>query len=102
MSDYIRKSEVMIMLTQVDLRYGTITDAKANLSKMPTIDEKEIIRKPMERIVEKLTEKMEQHYKLSLDKQLERSERIIQRRQSYCFFNARNIVKEEGWLHEED
>ena len=31
MSDYIKKSKVMSMLTQVDLRYGDIADAKALL-----------------------------------------------------------------------
>lgn len=54
MSDYIKKSKVMSMLTQVDLRYGEIADAKANLSKMPTLDEKEIIRKPFERVVKRI------------------------------------------------
>ena len=53
-------------------------------------------REPMERILMRLGEKMEQHHKLSLDEQLERSEQIIQNRQSNCFFNARKIVKEEG------
>lgn len=58
MSDYIKKNEVMKMLTQVDLRYGDIADEKANLSKMPTISETEIIRKAFERVLEYLNEKL--------------------------------------------
>ena len=54
----------------------------------------------MERIVERITEKIEQHYKLSLDERLEEREKIIQERQSNCFFNARKIVKEEGMIND--
>ena len=55
-------------------------------------------RKPMERIVERLEEKIELHKKQSIDERLEASEQFVQVRQKNCFVNALKIVKEEGGI----
>lgn len=54
MSDYISKSEVMTILTDVELKEGTFTEAKSKIRDIPPVDEKEILRKPFERVVAKL------------------------------------------------
>ncbi len=54
MSDYISKSEVMTILTDVELKEGTFTEAKSKIRDIPPVDEKEILRKPFERVVERL------------------------------------------------
>ena len=93
--DYDDNIEDVIICDHCNLKfYGSYPATKQDLA------EEWNARKPMERIIERLTEKIEQHYKLSLDERLEQSEQIVQNRQSNCFFNARKIVKEEGMIND--
>ena len=56
MSDYISKQEAIQKVTEVELQDGTFADAKIKIGAIKTLNEKEIIRKAFERVVEKLKE----------------------------------------------
>ena len=61
MSDYISKSEAIHKVTEVELQDGTFAEVKMGIGGLPTLDEKEIIRKTVERIVERLEEYWKSH-----------------------------------------
>ena len=52
MSDYISKQEAIQKVTEVELQDGTFADAKIKIGAIKTLNEKEIIRKAFERVVE--------------------------------------------------
>ena len=54
MSDYISKQEAIQKVTEVELQDGTFADAKIKIGAIKTLNEKEIIRKAFERVVERL------------------------------------------------
>ena len=54
MSDYISKQEAIQKVTEVELQDGTFADAKIKIGAIKTLNEKEIIRKPFEKVVERL------------------------------------------------
>ena len=56
MSDYISKQEAIQKVTEVELQDGTFADAKIKIGAIKTLNEKEIIRKAFERVVERLEE----------------------------------------------
>ena len=56
MSDYISKSAASEMLMDIEWENGTLTAAILMLNDIPTLSETEIIRKPFERVVERLEE----------------------------------------------
>ena len=56
MRDYISKQEAIQKVTEVELQDGTFADAKIKIGAIKTLNEKEIIRKAFERVVEKLKE----------------------------------------------
>ena len=70
MSDYISKSEVLDILYNTFEEYNMTTDKQdkhgefgaevfERVKDIPTLDEKEIIRKPFERVVERLEERVQ-------------------------------------------
>ena len=59
MSDYISKQEAIQKVTEVELQDGTFADAKIKIGAIKTLNEKEIIRKPFERVVERLEERVQ-------------------------------------------
>ena len=62
MSDYISKSEAIHKVTEVELQDGTFADAKIKIGAIKTLNEKEIIRKAFERVVERLEDKKNRPY----------------------------------------
>ena len=66
----------------------------------PTLDEKEIIRKPSERVVERLEECKKTHEKRLLSTKLKPHEKIKEVRLAGCYINAIKIVKEECGINE--
>ena len=58
MSDYISKQEAIDRLSEVLSSEGEFEKAKQVIIEAPTLDEKEIIRKPFERVVERLEEEL--------------------------------------------
>ena len=54
MRDYISKQEAIQKVTEVELQDGTFADAKIKIGAIKTLNEKEIIRKAFERVVERL------------------------------------------------
>ena len=89
MSDYISKQEAIQKVTEVELQDGTFADAKIKIGAIKTLNEKEIIRKPMERIIERLEEERKYSYENFKDE--ERAWRKGLR-------TAIKIVKEEGGI----
>ena len=84
MSDYISKQEAIQKVTEVELQDGTFADAKIKIGAIKTLNEKEIIRKAFERVVERLEEEKSDwnyDYNVPLD-------------------NAIKIVKEECGINE--
>ena len=59
MSDYISKQEAIQKVTEVELQDGTFADAKIKIGAIKTLNEKEIIRKAFERVVERLEERVQ-------------------------------------------
>ena len=65
MSDYIKKQDVIdiihkeIKSTESYIEHNTQINIKFAVEELPTLDEKEIIRKPMERILKRLGQKEE-------------------------------------------
>ena len=63
MSDYIRRSDVIKIIEKAIenssdfLQHNTQIDIMFEVQELPTLDEKEIIRKAFERIVERLEDK---------------------------------------------
>lgn len=101
MSDYISKSAVLEIIdkeidkevsdvhqfivhnTQLAIRHATL--------KLPTVDEKEIIRKAFERVVERV-ENARQKYQRLVKEQGEKEDEAM----NIHFRGVMNIVKEEG------
>ena len=67
MSDYISKSDVIkIIEKEIEnssdfLQHDTQIDIMFEVQELPTVDEKEIIRKPFERVLERLEEKKQEY-----------------------------------------
>ena len=59
MSDYISKQDAIQKVTEVELQDGTFADAKIKIGAIKTLNEKEIIRKAFERVVERLEERVQ-------------------------------------------
>ena len=93
MSDYISKSEAIHKVTEVELQDGTFAEVKIGIGKLPTLDEKEIIRKTVERIVERV-ENARQKYQRLVKEQGEKEDEAI----NILFRGMMNIVKEEGGI----
>ena len=84
MSDYISKDEAIGRLSEVLSSEGEFEKAKQVIIKAPTLDEKEIIRKAFERVVERLEENSEHGWESG---------------SKYIYTNnAIKIVKEEGGI----
>ena len=98
MSDYISKSDVIKIIekaienTSDFLQHDTQIDIMFEVQELPTVDEKEIIRKTVERIVERLEEKLDK-----TDLQTHLYKLFIEGEQ-YAFDTAIEIVKEEGGI----
>lgn len=72
MSDYISKQEAIQKVTEVELQDGTFADAKIKIGAIKTLNEKEIIRKAFERVVERLEEEertLQDKYERNLKKE---------------------------------
>lgn len=100
MSDYISKQEAIQKVTEVELQDGTFADAKIKIGAIKTLNEKEIIRKPMERIVERL-----EKYKRANDMCRENAASAKRHENVRYFENlifateqAISMVKEEGGI----
>jgi hypothetical protein len=103
MSNYISKSEV-IELIESKMTDGCLgTDDETfvgghglvdDISELPTVDETEIIRKPFERVVERLEEFTEQTYYKSVEGDMYAGER------NKAYHNAIKTVKEECGINE--
>ena len=121
MSDYISKDETISTIWNAFNSYGNsamhfeVEETKAirkfcsrlqrEIELLPTIDEKEIIRKPVERIVERLEYEKERHDKdcsywneYSWKDELQFNECDMSRKKSECFEEAIEICKEEGGI----
>ena len=72
MSDYISKQEAIQKVTEVELQDGTFADAKIKIGAIKTLNEKEIIRKAFERVLERLEEEertLQDKYERNLKKE---------------------------------
>ena len=106
MSDYISKSATMqrfVKETEQSRRDCIhINTIKRLLDDVDTVDEKEIIRKPFERVVERLEHQKKQYNRRSLE--CEKNGNRFGSEKMYskaCSYNhAIEIVKEEGGLNE--
>ena len=101
MSDYISKQEAIQKVTEVELQDGTFADAKIKIGAIKTLNEKEIIRKAFERVLQRLERELE-----SANNELKRT---IERNPMQTDFalgykmaikNAIEIVKEECGISE--
>lgn len=86
MDDLISKQEAIDRLSEVLSNEREFENAKQVLIEAPTLDEKEIIRKAFERVVERLEEERQYHL-------LDRDFNFALRRD-----NVFRIVKEEGGI----
>ena len=93
MSDYISKQEAIQKVTEVELQDGTFADAKIKIGAIKTLNEKEIIRKTVERIVERV-ENARQKYQRLVKEQGEKEDEAM----NIHFRGVMNIVKEEGGI----
>ena len=100
MSDYISKSELMKYMREYKWEFAMGSDfskAMEMVDVQPTLDEKEIIRKPFERVVERLEQQKEQ-YKARSEKFAEALNSWEERRnygKACSYDHAIKIVKEE-------
>ena len=103
MSDYIRKSALVVSIVQnvvitteegLDLRNEIIELIK----NQPTLDEKEIIRKPFERVVERLEEKQTEYEKISEQKYFDMPQACYYKGYEEGYKGAIKICKEEGGI----
>ena len=106
MSDYISKSALIGEMTKgkevikdrlddisVSGIYATIEEVIEEIDRQPTLDEKEIIRKPMERIIERI-ENARQKYQRLCKEQGEKEDEAM----NIHFRGVMQIVKEEGGI----
>ena len=100
MSDYISKQEAIQKVTEVELQDGTFADAKIKIGAIKTLNEKEIIRKAFERVVERL-----EKYKRANDMCRENAASAKRHENVRYFENlifateqAISMVKEEGGI----
>lgn len=103
MSDYISKSALMKYLRDYKWEFALGSDfskAIEMVDMQPTLDEKEIIRKPFERVVERLEECKKTHEKRLFSTKLKPHEKIKEVRLAGCYINAIRIVKEECGINE--
>jgi hypothetical protein len=92
MSDYIRKQEAIDRLSEVLSSEAEFEKAKQVIIEAPTLDETEIIRKPFERVVERLEEKSNDiaiQYKHNYEQGFD---------DGIC--ESIEVIKEEGGLNE--
>ena len=92
MSDYIRKQDVIDLINGLD-SLPWEEETKEIVDGLPTLDEKEIIRKTVERIVERV-ENARQKYQRLVKEQGEKEDEAI----NILFRGMLNIVKEEGGI----
>lgn len=96
MSDYISREQVIDVLKETgiiqdnDLGHLVVDE----INRIPTLDEKEIIRKSFERVVERLEEFTEQTYYKSVEGDMYAGER------NKAYHNAIKTVKEECGISE--
>jgi hypothetical protein len=105
MSDYIRKSALIdFMIRNVVTLTEEAHDFKVEMidaiKNQPTISETEIIRKPFERVLQRLEECKKTHEKRLLSTKLKPHEKIRELRLEGCYINAIEIVKEECGINE--
>lgn len=86
MSDYIRREDVLGIIRSGWSNHYSCKDMCDEIKELPTVDEKEIIRKTVERIVERLEEYRNFEDNDSLDRQ--------------CIDRTIEIVKEECEINE--
>lgn len=94
MSDYISKSALIEELQKRiggDLDIEDVEYLEKVVNSIPTVDEKEIIRKPMGRILERI-EKARQKYQRLVKEQGEKEDESM----NIHFRGVMKIVKEEG------
>ena len=108
MSDYIKKQDVIDIInkeiesTKSYIEHNTQINIKFAVEELPTLDEKEIIRKTVERIVEKL-EQQEKQYNERAKKFAEALHSWEERRnygKACSYAHAIEIVKEECGISE--
>ena len=107
MSDYISKSEAIHTVTKVELKDGTFAEVKMGIGELPTLDEKEIIRKAFESVLQRLENEKERSdidctywNKYDWKDSIQYNEYDMSRKKSECFAEAIEIVKEECGINE--
>ena len=95
MSDYISKQEAIQKVTEVELQDGTFADAKIKIGAIKTLNEKEIIRKAFERVVERLEEKLSD---TNFEKATQECNESYVDGLSMGYAGAIGICKEEGGI----
>ena len=99
MSDYIKRQDVIDIIhkeiesTKTYIEHNTQINIKFAVEEFPTLDEKEIIRKPMERIIERI-ENARQKYQRLCKEQGEKEDEAM----NIHFRGVMQIVKEEGGI----
>lgn len=93
MSDYISKSEMIHKIRGVVPSSQDVDFIVRLIEEQPTLDEKEIIRKTVERIVERV-ENARQKYQRLVKEQGEKEDEAM----NIHFRGVMNIVKEEGGI----
>lgn len=120
MSDYISKRAVFEVMSYVFNSYGNNAlnfdeeETKAikrfcamlqsQIAELPTVDEKEIIRKAFERVVERLEEEVRANTKLGYELQAKEFHEgaLIKFSKKNAFIEAIKILKEECEINERD
>lgn len=93
MSDYIRREDVLGIISSGWSNHYSCKDMCDEIKELPTLDEKEIIRKKMERIIDRI-EKARQKYQRLVKEQGKKEDEAM----NIHFRGMIKIIKEEGGI----